>query len=153
MFKSAFLVFFLLFFYLCILFSLNRSRHQWCAKMKFWNGTDLYLKKYFFKSNSTFVKDTFIHALQPNFSHHLFFVCVNFIHKRLGLLFKVYSKRKIFEKLYRSNFIPFQCFWQKEVAVEIYFHISFWKELPTIWLNCGLTSSNANTLIVEKRKI
>ena len=66
-----------------------------------------------------------------NFSHTIFFVCVNFIN---FILLAVNYELRIFEKLYRGNFIYYQSSRQKKVSGEIFFNLSW-------GLNRKLTSS------------
>ena len=49
----------------------------------------------------------------PSFSHHLHFVCVNFIYKWLDLQFKFDSERQIIWETFCGNFIYSQSFCQK----------------------------------------
>ena len=59
-------------------------------------------------------------------SHTTYVMCVNFIHKRRDLQFKVDSERQIFEKLFHVNFINPQSFCQKSAerkSPKKYFHI------------------------------
>ena len=65
-------------------------------------------------------------------SHHTHIVCINFIHEWRHLQFKVDSERQIFE------FLP-EILW-KEVAEEIFSHISLSWRCLTWGLNRSLTS-------------
>ena len=73
--------------YLCQLFDfcpIHIAVQKSVAKLKFWTCTEQWLKKYFRTSNGTFVKK--IHTIHQfnqdlwyNFSHTIYFECVNFM--------------------------------------------------------------------------